>query len=72
MFDRDEPLWDRTLRRIRQIWPLGDQTALKNLVDAHLPDGDLQKLREMINACLEGRGGEVSARTRAAELGETY
>ncbi len=72
MFERDEPLWDRTLRRIRLIWPLGDQAALKNSVNADLPDGDLQKLRERIDACLEGRGGEVSARTRAAELGETY
>lgn len=72
MFERDEPLWDRTLRRIRLIWPLGDQAALKNSVNADLPDGDLQKLRDRIDACLEGRGGEVSARTRAAELGETY
>ena len=72
MFERDEPLWDRTLRRIRLIWPLGDQAALKNSVEANLPEGDLQKLRAMIDACLEGRGGEVSARTRAAELGETY
>ncbi len=72
MFDRDEPLWDRTLRRIRLIWPLGDQTTLKNSVDPDLPDADLQKLRARIDACLEGRGGEVSARTRAAELGETY
>jgi malonyl-CoA decarboxylase len=72
MFERDEPLWDRTLRRIRLIWPLGDQASLKNSVDSDLPEGDLQKLRERINACLEGRGGEVSARTRAAELGETY
>ncbi|RPH38943.1 MAG: malonyl-CoA decarboxylase, partial [Desulfobulbaceae bacterium] len=72
MFERDEPLWDRTLRRIRLIWPLGDQANLKNSVGPDLPDGDLQKLRTRINACLEGRGGEVSARTRAAELGETY
>lgn len=72
MFDREEPLWDKTLRRIRLIWPLGDQAALKQSVEANLPDGDLEKLRERIYACLEGKGGEVSARTRAAELGETY
>ncbi|MGB3213052.1 MAG: malonyl-CoA decarboxylase [Desulforhopalus sp.] len=72
MFDSDEPLWDRTLRRIRYIWPLGEQTVLKNSVDPSLPNGDLQKLRQRINGCLEGRGGEVSARTRAAELGEAY
>jgi len=72
MFDREEPLWDKTLRRIRLIWPLGDQAGLKHSIEANLPDKDLQKVRERINACLEGRGGEVSARTRAAELGETY
>lgn len=72
MFDREEPLWDKTLRRIRLIWPLGEQAGLKHSIEASLPDHDLQKVRERINACLEGRGGEVSARTRAAELGETY
>ncbi len=72
MFERDEPLWDKTLRRIRLIWPLGDQSGLRNTVGADLPDDDLQKLRAKIDDCLEGRGGEVSARTRAAELGETY
>ncbi len=72
MFDREEPLWDKTLRRIRLIWPLGDQAGLKHSIEAGLPDHDLQKVRERINACLEGRGGEVSARNRAAELGETY
>ena len=72
MFDQDEPLWDRTLRRIRQIWPLGEQSIAKNSVASDLPDSDLPRLRARIDACLEGRGGEVSARTRAAELGETY
>lgn len=72
MLDKDEPLWDRTLRRIRQIWPLGEQSTAKNSVAPDLPDSDLPKLRARIDACLEGRGGEVSARTRAAELGETY
>jgi len=72
MFDSDEPLWDRTLRRIRFIWPLGEQAVFKNSVDPSLPESDLQKLRKRINGCLEGRGGEVSARTRAAELGEAY
>lgn len=72
MLAREEPLWDKTLRRIRLIWPLGDQPGLKHTIEPQLPDSDLQKVRERINACLEGRGGEVSARTRAAELGETY
>ncbi len=68
----DEPLWDWTLRRIRKIWPLGDSGKLKDVVEPDLPTGDLEKLRKKIKACLEGRGGEMSARARAAELGEAY
>ncbi|MDA8232324.1 MAG: malonyl-CoA decarboxylase [Magnetospirillum sp.] len=37
-----------------------------------LPDGDRARLRERIRACLQGRGGEVSARARAAALGRDY
>lgn len=67
-----EPLWDRTLRRIQEIWPLGDPGELKNKVSPNLPKSDLPKLRKKIDKCLLGKGGEVSARKRAAELGETY
>lgn len=35
-------------------------------------DGDVSRLREQMAACLEARGGEVSARARAAALGHTY
>jgi malonyl-CoA decarboxylase len=38
----------------------------------HLPREDADRLRVQMQACLEGRGGEVSARARAAELGRTY
>lgn len=68
----EEPIWDWTLRRIRKIWPLGDPGKLKDLIEPELPENDIQKLRNKITACLEARGGEVSARTRAAELGEAY
>lgn len=33
---------------------------------------DLKKLEKQMMACLEARGGEVSARARAADLGRTY
>ncbi len=72
MKSTSELLWDRTLRRIRRIWPLGDSGKLKHLIDTDLPEGDLQLLRDKIDSCLQGSGGEVSARARAAELGETY
>ena len=72
MGESDIPLWDRTLRRIQEIWPLGDSGELKHRVAADLPKSDLKRLREKIDKCLTGKGGEVSARKRAAELGETY
>ena len=64
--------WDWTLRRIRRIWPLGDSGKLKDVIDPHLPEGDVQQIRARIIACLEVKGGEMSARSRAAELGEAY
>ncbi|MFV0437114.1 MAG: malonyl-CoA decarboxylase [Desulfopila sp.] len=68
----EEPFWGKTLRLIREIWVLGETEELKERVRADLPDSDFGRLREAIDACLEGRGGEVSARARAAELGRTY
>ena len=35
-------------------------------------DSDVSRLQEQMAACLEARGGEVSARGRAAALGHTY
>lgn len=37
-----------------------------------LPEADTDSLRTQMRDCLEGRGGEVSARGRAAALGEAY
>jgi len=71
MQESSEPLWDRTLRRVREIWPLGDP-ELKDMVGPSFPASDFGKVRTKIDACLESIGGEVSARARAAELGEAY
>ncbi len=72
MAEAQEPLWDRTRKLIREYWPLGDPVALKNVIGINLPKGDLGKVRKKIDGCLEGKGGQVSARARAAELGEAY
>ncbi len=72
MAEVQEPLWDRTRKLIREYWPLGDPVALKDVIGINLPKGDLGKVRRKIHGCLEGKGGEVSARARAAELGEAY
>lgn len=72
MAEPQEPLWNRTRKLIREYWPLGDPVALKDVIGINLPKGDLEKVRKKINGCLEAKGGEVSARARAAELGEAY
>lgn len=42
------------------------------LLAPDLPAGDLGHLRLQMQACLDARGGEVSARARAAALGRAY
>ncbi|GAA0568150.1 malonyl-CoA decarboxylase [Caenispirillum bisanense] len=37
-----------------------------------LPEEDAVKVRAQMQACLEGRGGDVSARARAADLGRAF
>lgn len=41
-------------------------------LDPDLPDAELLRLREQMQACLDARGGDVSARARAAALGNLY
>ena len=74
MNDHAPGILDRTLRRFRRAWSLGGMGSglLKDGVAPNLPDSDADRLRRQINDCLEARGGQVSARARAADLGETY
>lgn len=74
MNDHTPGILDRTLRQFRRAWRLGGmgRGPLKDGVAPDLPDGDADRLRRQIDACLEARGGQVSARARAADLGETY
>ena len=66
---------ERALRRLMQAWR---RTTRKRPVDSiqdlgpDLPERDLERVRKQIESCLAGRGGEVSARRRAAELGHSY
>ncbi|MDP6572510.1 MAG: malonyl-CoA decarboxylase [Rhodospirillales bacterium] len=66
---------DRALRNLRSAWQgiagvKYDAAAASLRPD--LPDEDAARLREQMRACLETRGGEVSARARAAALGHAY
>ena len=67
--------FERAYRRLMRAWR---GTARRRLEDSiedlapNLPEHELERVRRQIEACLAGRGGEVSARRRAAELGHGY
>jgi malonyl-CoA decarboxylase len=56
-------LFDRALRRITGVW--------RDMAQGVAHDED-QSIAGQMRACLAGRGGEVSARNRAAKLAQTY
>jgi malonyl-CoA decarboxylase len=69
-------LFDRTLRHLRERWrDIAGSGRIRLTGEAFhpgLPDADLARVRERIEECVQGRGGEVSARARAADLGRLY
>ena len=63
------------LGRIKRLWRDIARSAKDNASVAlapDLPEGDLPRLSAQLRACLEARGGEVSARARAAALGREF
>lgn len=65
----------QALRTLRYRWHniagyVYDAEAASTRPD--LPEDDRERLRRQMKECLEARGGEVSARARAAALGEAY
>jgi malonyl-CoA decarboxylase len=64
MSDTASPgLFDRALRRIAGVW--------RDMASSVAPQED-DSVEAQMRACLAARGGEVSARNRAAKLAETY
>lgn len=62
----------RTLASLRDVWiDLAGSESVESL-RPNLDDRDLSIVRKQIISCLEGKGGEVSARKRAAALGQAY
>ncbi|MFC7477348.1 malonyl-CoA decarboxylase [Dankookia sp. GCM10030260] len=56
-------LLDRALRRVTTLWrDMAERVA----------GGEAETIAEQMRACLDGRGGEVSARNRAAKLAQAY
>ena len=56
-------LLDRAIRRITTVW--------RDMAASVAGEED-ESLEAQMRACLDGRGGEVSARNRAAKLAQTY
>jgi malonyl-CoA decarboxylase len=70
-----ESVFDRTLTNLRSAWREIAESARGVLAGAPRPESsaaDPDQLRQQMLSCLDGRGGEVTARARAADLGRTY
>jgi len=68
-------VFDRTLANLRNAWrEIAGQArgALSGAPRPDLPEDDVARLRQQMLSCLDGRGGEVTARARAAALGRSY
>src|SRR5438034_308762 len=68
-------LLDRTWGSLRRVWREVSSllpAAINPTIDADLQGASAQQLRERMHECLEARGGEVSGRARAVDLGMTY
>jgi malonyl-CoA decarboxylase len=65
MSDVAEPerLFGRTLRRVTSLW--------RDMAE-RVVGGEAETVADQMRACLDGRGGEVSARNRAAKLAQAY
>jgi len=66
---------DRTMANLRSAWreiALSARGALSGAPRPDLPADDISWLRQRMLNCLDGRGGEVTARAGAAELGRSY
>lgn len=71
----DSTVFSDTLDGLRKVWQGIAGTpreAERPAVAPELPDPDARRVRQLMRTCLEARGGEVSARRRAAGLGQMY
>lgn len=63
--------WDHVRRAWSGILGSGDLSSLPK-VNTDLPPADIKRVKSLMEDCLAARGGEVTARQRAAILGELY
>ena len=69
-----QPLINRALHRIRSVWrdlAFGRSGAGRQ-IRPHLPEADLDRLRDLMLACLQEQAVETAARSEAAKLGYLY
>lgn len=67
--------FDRTLHRLAGAWrevSRSERRPLAERISADVSDQDLDIIRDGIDECLSAKGGKVSARARAADLGRAY
>ena len=68
-----ETLVERTLTNLATAWRDIAQSAARTVGLSKAPaTAKPESLKRLMRDCLEARGGEVSARMRAAALGRTY
>jgi malonyl-CoA decarboxylase len=70
-----DTVFDRTITNLRNVWrdiATSARGVLSNAPRPELSSEDVERLRIQFRDCLDGRGGEVVARARAAALGRTY
>src|SRR3546814_14211705 len=68
-----ETLVERTLTNLASAWRDIAQSAARTVGLAKAPaEASPESLERLMRDCLEARGGEVSARMRAAALGRIY
>src|SRR5262249_57648436 len=70
-----EGVFDRTLTNLRSAWREIAESARGVLAGTPRPEtsaADPDQLRQQMLTCLDGRGGEVTAHTRAADLGPPF
>lgn len=72
---KQSSFWNRALRNAKSAWEkiALDSDAVSSIASSpELNDEDRSHLISHMQACLDRRGGEVSARKRAAALGRVY
>ena len=62
----------QAIKRAWRDWTRGRKSTIAGDLDPDLIDDDLALVRRQIDACLAAKGGEVSARATAADLGRAY